>query len=233
MAKEQIQPPNLANPMAETTVGRRLWALRIKAGFESRSAFTKQLAARARKPLAYTTVNAWDKGGNIGNDYLFEYCAMVGVTVDEVTKGVAVSDQAKELLTAEPRVERLQPVSEDMAERERWTAAAMRFAGFVEGTARWQHAWQRIMRARGRYGITPEIVAELLEALLLGERGISAEEAEARAAMELKRKELEARGIAVQPKPEEAAKKKTDRDPQSGTRMKDPSIGQEKPKAKR
>ena len=85
MAKPTSRPsPNVADPLSEPTVGRRLWAAYLKAGY-NRNQFAKALGK------AYTTIDKWDTGVStptLGN--LTAAAKLVDYSVEELVHGKAV-----------------------------------------------------------------------------------------------------------------------------------------------
>ena len=216
MQRAEIPLPNSADPYAEATIGRRLFALRIAKGLKNRRKFValvndwlKANHPNRKEELAYTTVIAWDKGSaQPEREHLIAACAVLEVLVDDVISGrqgaatsvVAAQGASAGSSVAVAKVEGLD-----------WRRSARRWfqlAGIVEGTARWDLTWSRIERARGREGATDALVQEMIDILVGEERdGVAPEVAEARAARELKRRELAERGIIVQPGPPPAESK--------------------------
>lgn len=72
--------PNVADPLSESTPGRRVHAAYLLAGF-SRAEFQRELG------VSYVTVDNWDKGGAIKLENLLHAAATLGYTMDQLCYG--------------------------------------------------------------------------------------------------------------------------------------------------
>lgn len=98
MAAKKTRPdPNVADPLSEPTVQRRLWAAYLRAGF-TRGSFARALDVR------YATVDSWDTGASMPSDLVvFARAAeLVGFSTDELIYG----HRAKGTLRLEPELSR-------------------------------------------------------------------------------------------------------------------------------
>jgi transcriptional regulator with XRE-family HTH domain len=81
MANQKYEPPNVAEPMREPTLNRRLWALYLRAGY-TRGTFAKELN------VGYNLVSYWDTGKTtMSLAHLLKACELLRVTVDSVAFG--------------------------------------------------------------------------------------------------------------------------------------------------
>lgn len=80
MAPKHRAAPNVADPLSETTPGRRVHAAYLRAGF-TRAEFQRALG------VSYVTVDNWDKGGAIRLENLLSAAEMLGYTMDELCYG--------------------------------------------------------------------------------------------------------------------------------------------------
>jgi DNA-binding XRE family transcriptional regulator len=92
-----LDRPNPADPLAEKTLARRLWAAYLRAGF-NRPQFAEAVGVR------HQTVVAWDKGEAVPNLIAFQRASeLVGYTMDQLVYGHAGRPAAR---TVEPDLSR-------------------------------------------------------------------------------------------------------------------------------
>jgi hypothetical protein len=73
--------PNVLDPLSEPTIGRRLWAAYLRAGY-TRASFSRALG------VSYPTVDKWDIDRSIIDTVnLMEASQLVGYTMDELCFG--------------------------------------------------------------------------------------------------------------------------------------------------
>lgn len=82
MARPKKRPdPNVANPLAESSVNRRLWAAYLAKGY-TRQSWSTLLG------VSYTTVDNWDtETSTPGLDFLIKAAPLVGYSLDELCFG--------------------------------------------------------------------------------------------------------------------------------------------------
>lgn len=160
----EVELPNVADPLSEPTLNRRVWAAYLQ------RKYTRKSFAEAME-TTYAVVHGWDHGSpgramSLGK--LQRASRLLGYTMDELCFGKqALIGRAEPVLDAAGIREALSEVNADIPTRAAFADHLTKEGKFQEITRTYVHLWVSIHRQLRERGVSPEVAAAaaLIEAV--------------------------------------------------------------------